>query len=556
MKGKPNLMSRLSRARPGRVGVRRGLVSLAVAAMLATVAACGGGDDEGGASPAPRPEVTGPPQRGGSAVIIQQVEPRSLDPATMVNVGPSTALLGNALYGTLLHFDAASGELVFDMAESLQTEDGGTTWTLTLRPDLKFSDGSPLDAEAVRFNWERAKDPFLAGANFLAARHIATIEVVDPRTIRFTLSQAMPSFVDSIARSCLNWMASPAALDKGEAEFDKDPVGAGPFTLVSWTRNDRIELERNPEYYDPERPYLDALTIRSNNDINQRVNSLKAGEADVILLANQDAAAKLVEAGFPESHHKLNGANAIFLNGGTAPFDDPRAREAFVRAVDVELVNKVAYDGHGTIATTLFQPDDPLYSDVTLGGHDPERAQQLFDELAAEGKPVEFTMVSFPSIEIRSTLEAIQAQLESFENVKVEIEVLDFAGATSRMAQRQFQAIMGGILFEDPELTVADMIGTGGLQNYAAISDPAIDEALAAARTAAADGDVEARRAAYRTVQERMAELNPFLLLTRSDPGVVTARDIYGVEFYGVASLLPDRLWRATSTDAEPAAAG
>src|SRR5262245_39293060 len=137
---------------------RAGRRWLAVAAVLGAVvvAGCGGG---GGA--ATGEAVTGPtgePKSGGSLTLIMPNEATSLDPAQLNNVYTHGSAFGNALYGQLFTNDPVSGELLPGMAESIETTDG-TNYTLKLRAGLTFSDGTPLDAAAVKYNWDRMHDP-------------------------------------------------------------------------------------------------------------------------------------------------------------------------------------------------------------------------------------------------------------------------------------------------------------------------------------------------------------------------------------------------------------
>ncbi|CAI7975041.1 Extracellular solute-binding protein family 5 [Frankia sp. Hr75.2] len=127
------------------------------------------------------------PVAGGEARILTLSDPRTLDPAILGNAYASGALLGNALYGTLMTNDEAD-EVQYSMAESFTTTDNGATFTLKLRPGLVFSDGTPLNAEAVKFNWDRTKDPAVGSAHRSEAAMIQLSEAVDDVTLKATWS--------------------------------------------------------------------------------------------------------------------------------------------------------------------------------------------------------------------------------------------------------------------------------------------------------------------------------------------------------------------------------
>ena len=168
------------------------LLPAALSALLALVlAACGGGSSTSSGGDGEE-TASGTPQRGGSAVLFQLSEPRTLDPAALGNSYAYNAILGHALYGALLTVDSDSGEIRYELAEDLSSSDNGTTWTLKLREGLVFSDDSPLTAEAVRYNWERLKDPAVAGPDIRMAMFVDNITVVDDRTLTFTLSTTSP----------------------------------------------------------------------------------------------------------------------------------------------------------------------------------------------------------------------------------------------------------------------------------------------------------------------------------------------------------------------------
>lgn len=152
--------------------------------------------------------------------------------------------------------------------------DGAVTPT-----DVTFSDGTPLDAEAVKFNWDRLRDPATASGSVGEASQIASTEVLDPTTLQVELAAPNPNYAHSVIVSSMNWIASPNALQQGAAAFDENPIGAGPFTLANWSRQDVIELEKNPTYWDAPRPYLEGLTIRTSADTTQRLNSITTGGA-------------------------------------------------------------------------------------------------------------------------------------------------------------------------------------------------------------------------------------------------------------------------------------
>ncbi|MGV9744357.1 ABC transporter substrate-binding protein [Rhodococcus zopfii] len=508
--------------------------AIGIAALVLT--ACGGGGSAGDGGPTD----AGDPVSGGVARILQTGEPRSLDPAALSNTWAHQPVLGNALYGELMINDVDTTEIGYRMATEFSTTDGGSSFTLKLRPDLKFSDGTPLDAAAVKFNWDRLKDRSLGSTTIRQAVQIAETEVVDPVTLRVVMTSPNPHFAQAVIAGALNWIASPSALEKGQAAFDENPIGAGPFTLVKWTRQDSVELQRNPGYWDAPKPYLDGLVIRTATDTNQRGNSIITGGADLAMETNWETLDKVEAAGFLYEVVPTGGGQMLGMNARRAPFDDVRARRAVSMAVDLDAINTAVYNGAGEIPRTLFEEGSPYFADISLDDYDQDTAQKLFDELAAEGRPVKFTFMSYPTTESRTLGEALQAQLSAYDNVEVNVEVVDYAAATARAGARDFDMVITSAIVQDPDFGLWTAFHSASTGNFTGVDDKELSDALDAGRLATSTED---RAAAYETVQERLAELTPGIWYYRAVPGVSIGKNLHGVEVYTLGSPLPEELW-------------
>ncbi|MGW5382543.1 ABC transporter substrate-binding protein [Nocardia sp. NPDC003963] len=508
------------------------LLVTALITLASLLTACGATNSERSAGDVPVP--------GGTARIIQITEPRSLDPATLGNQWVLNSLLGNALFGTLMIDDPETGALVFTMAESFASHDGGATFELRLRPDLRFSDGNPLDAAAVKFNWDRLADPANGSAYVQEASMVAAAEVVDSTRLRLIMAEPVPNFSGAVYGTALNWIASPAALAAGRQQFDSRPVGAGPFTLSNWARGDAIELAKNPGYWDAPKPFLDALTLRTNADTAQRINTLISGGADLVIETNSASLTEAGAAGFPTDTVPLHGGQTLTMNTRRPPFDDLRARVAVAAAIDLEAINVAVYHGESQVPKTLFAASSPFHTDLPLPQPDRETAQRLFDELAAAGKPVSFTFTSGPTAEIRALAENVQAQLGAFDNVEVAVVVADIAEVVALRRTNDFDMTTSSANFTDPEPALWSAFHRNSRRNLSGIDDVELSRALEDGRTGTT---IEQRTAAYRRVQQRLNALVPVIFQVRNEPSVVSRRNVGGVVQYGYGSLLPEELW-------------
>lgn len=513
---------------------RIGLVSFAAAAALA-LTACSGSDGGGEGSTG----ASGDPVDGGTMRIVQVSDPRSLDPTAMVNASTSQPLVGNSLYGTLVVDDPETGFFKPSMTD-WSTPDGGTTWEVEIQPDIMFSDGTPLDAEAIVYNFKRHQDPANGSTYAAIAQHITKFDVKDPQHLTITLDAPNAWYPHGLTPTSLNWVASPTALAKGRDAFDKAPVGAGPFLLDEWRRGASMTFKRNPDFWTDGKPHLDEFTMTLGVDPAQRVNTLRSGGADLVLGSDVTASADAEAAGLNVVRQVVNGGQTGPMLTSKPPFDDIRAREAFSKAIDPEQVNQAVYDGKATVIDSLFSEGTPFHTDEVLPEYDPDRAQELFDELAAEGKPLDFTLLVSTGGSAPEIAEAIQAQIRSYDNVEMDVETVDAATQIGRVVSGGFQATLSGVSFNDPEAAVFEWYHSGGLFNLSQIKDPTIDETLETGRT---ESEEAARKEGYTAFEKRAKELYLNLWLFRGDTSVYTSDDVGGVSFYGLGSLIPEDLW-------------
>ena len=516
--------------------IRRTLTTVAAACSVLLLAGACGTPASSDASDEP----VGDPVSGGSATMIQVREPVSLDPAALSNNWVGQSLLGNALYGTLMIDNPETLEIEYRMASDFSTTDGGNTFTLELQPGLTFTDGTPLDAQAVHLNWSRIADPDTGSSSFPQASQISATEVVDETTLRVVMANPNPMFAYSITNSTLNWIASPTALEKGKDAFNNAPIGAGPFVLTQWRRQDRMELTRNPDYWDAPRPYLDSITLLNVPDGSQRVNMLASGGADLASETSWTALARAEDAGLGTELAPVGGGQYFAMNTRRAPFDDPRARRAVSMALNLDDINVAAFEGTGDIPETLFPESSPFYKDIPLAEYNPEEAQRLFDELAAEGKPVEFTFLATTLPETKATAEVTQAQLAAYDNVHMNVEAVDFAAFIPRNIARDYEMMISSANVQEPDSTLWNAFHSRSMGNVTGISDPELDAALDAGRVGTTP---EERDAAYEIVQKRLNEVAPGVWYTRAAPAVMTADNIHGIRMYSLGSPLPAEMW-------------
>lgn len=469
---------------------------------------------------------------GGEMTIIAGSDIKSWDPAITSGTfpgGPMDQL--DSVYGFLVYVDL-EGKVQGGMAESL-TSDDAKVWTLKLRPNVKFTDGNPYDAEAVVYNWKRAANPdTLAPAQPFVSSWIDGVKIIDPLTIEITLPTPNRNFGSTVAQSA-PFVASPAALEAaGSDKAAIKPVGAGPFLLESWDQGISLSFKRNPDYWDQPRPYLDTLKFAIIPETNSRISTVVQGGAQMMAGYPYQFGANAEAPGVTTHEIPIPGLYRAYFNQVAGSFTDHRAREAFYHAVDPARLMQ-AYtqvDGYVT-PTNYFTEASPYYqTEYTLPTYDPEKAQELFNELAADGKPFKMKLVTYSNSDLKRLASYLQQVLSAYENVEVELELVDQAMLKPQcQTQVNFDlCVDGGVLVANgAEPIISNLLKTGGVDNWGQYSSEAMDGYLNAANATMDQAQV---KVAYLDVQKVVAEDLPlyifgsetrYLLLRDNTGGIV-----------------------------------
>ncbi len=408
----------------GRAGWRRrSLLALAAALTVATVSA--------GLTTAAVSRVaatpTAKPVSGGTWTMGIQTEVATLDPVRLtIGATSSGGDRGFLVFGSLLTFNNKTGEVMPGLAESVASSDG-QTWTLKLRPNVKFSDGTALDADAVIFNYQRFIDPANAFAGIGSVSQISKMTAINPTTVEFKLAEPNGSF-SAVFTDTAGWMGSPTAIKANPTGWGQKPVGAGPYLLKEWIRDRQYTFVRNPTYFDKPRPYIDTLIFKIIPDSNTQANALTTGEIDAINGALFPAQFKPANddpktfSGPDQS--KLSGAYGVGCNLDRSPCNDIRFREAIALAFDFKIVKEVFLDPaytKNTLQCAPFGPADPNCAKDVKAKYNPTRAKKLIDEMKADGINTDITYTYNPTGTPASHGEFVQQQLAKI-GIKVALQ--------------------------------------------------------------------------------------------------------------------------------------
>ena len=428
------------------------LLLLVVAGVLALAAGCGGDDEGGDASGTTADETTEGGAEGGTLVFAGASDPVVLDGA-LVSDGESIRVI-TQIFETLVALKPGTTEPVPGLAESWEADDAGTTWTFKIREGVTFHDGEPLDAEAVCFNfdrWYNFEGPLQnPGATYYwqvvfggfktfnkesgapEESLYESCEATDETTAVLTLTKPSATFIPALSQQAFS-IASPKALeefnaDEGTTDADgifspsgtfgtEHPIGTGPFEFVSWTRNDRLVLKRNEDYWG-DKAKLDELIIRPIADNAARLQALQSGEIQGYdLVEPQDITTLEGDENLEVIDRPAFNVAYVGFNIAKKPTDDAKVRQAIAYGLDRQAVVDNFYSGRAEVATQFMPPEVVGYADdVTTYEFDPEKAKQILQDAGYElPVPLEFwypTDVSRPYMpDPKRNFEAFAASL-------------------------------------------------------------------------------------------------------------------------------------------------
>lgn len=325
----------------------------------------------------------------------------SLDPAN-VSDGESVMVCTN-IFDNLVTFKPGSVEIRPWVAESWETSEDGKTWTFHIRSGIQFHDGTPLDADAVKFSFDRQMDenhPARKSGDVFGSFHnvfgaLQTVEVVDPLTVRFTLNQPFAPFLSTLAIYCVAIVA-PSGFENGN-DFGRNPIGSGPFRFVDWKKDEYIKLKANADHF-AGKPSVSMLIFKPIKVAQTRLKELESGS--IHGMDNPD----LVDVRRLRDSKDMNvlsapGINVCYLamNTQRKPYTDKRVRQALAFAIDKSRLIRAAYAGIGKPAVSMCP--ETMKGHLAIEDRKPDiaKAKQL---LADAGYPNGFdTVLWYPVIQ-------------------------------------------------------------------------------------------------------------------------------------------------------------
>lgn len=524
--------------RPVRSQAWRVILGLTAAfAVLAGAAGCTDSPPSGGATENPEPEP-GAPRNGGNLVVGLADDSTNWNPAASV-WSPSEFEVGRAIYDRLAVY-GDSHELLPELARSIEHDDDFTEWTITLRENVVFHDGSPLDSAVLKANLEAEQLSPVAGPLMVPVK---SIYVTGPLTVRISMKSPWSTFPHLLTTQA-GFVASPATLSS--AEGAAHPVGTGPFAFSAATPGQSVDVVKNSSYWRDGLPRLDGVSFRVITDGAARTEALATKRVDMVLADDPTTIRDLRELSETGDTHLLLDRDAeapkltFVFNTARPPFLDPVARNAVVSATDRTAMTAAGYDGVLVPANGPISDQSVWFIDQAFPSRDLEQARKDVERyIEIYGEPMVFTL-KVPNQPVFLRFAALWQQQLREAGIVMTIQLMDEPVIRAATAVGDFEAAMLPMFGEwHPDSYYAALhqsqmtpIGAPG-PNYPRFGNLDIDEALDDAR---ATGDLATQVDAYRKVQNQLANGSAYLFLLRLPQAIAAQPDVEDLTVWTTAS--------------------
>ncbi len=406
-------------------------------------------------------------------------------------------------------------EIIPQLATAWQVSEDGMSVTMQLREGVVFHDGTPFNAEAVAANIERSKT-LDESRRKSELSSITTTEVTGEYEIKLNLKGPDATLLAQLADRA-GMMMSPTAAAAAGVDFGLNPVCSGPFSFEERVAQDKIVLKRFPDYWNADKIAFDSVTFLPIPDTTVRLANLQSGDIDMLeRLAATDLAQANADANIAVADAVSLGYQGITFNlnngeKGDNPWgNDARLRQAFSYAIDRNAINQVVFEGAFAAGNQPYPPTSPWYdADYPVPGRDVAKAKEL---LAEAGYPDGLELeVQVPNTTVPLQLMQVVQARAAEAGIDVKIVSKEFATLLADQSAGDYTASQIGWSGRvDPDGNIHQFMTTNGGLNDSKYSNPAVDEALNAARVAAS---TEARKASYDAARDVLVEESPIVYL-------------------------------------------
>jgi peptide/nickel transport system substrate-binding protein len=535
----------------------RKLLALLLAGVLsaaAVVTAGCGGDAK------PAPDAATGPQRGGQVVIGTTSDIGGINPVILPGVVITSEVI-RQLFLPLVEEQPDFQTLKPRLAASWEFSDDHRQLTFHLRPDVLWSDGTPVTADDVAFTYQAWVSPETAFEGAYALEGVERVEVLDATTVRFDFTEPYSTQLLDVAAGAVilpkhAWGALPFSEWRTQADWFLDHlVTNGPFRLASWTPQQEVVLERNPFYYDKPLPYLDRVVVRVVPEQTNQLTQLLNGQLDYVLQLSPDDVPQ-VEAN-PDTRmisYWTRGYNGLGWNLARPPFDDVRVRRALTLGIDRSTLVESIWGPYGRVLATPIPPDVwAHHPDISPLPYDPDAARRLLDEAGwvdgngdgvreKDGRPFSIRLLTNAgNLQREDALVLIQQQLARV-GVEAQPEILEINSLVEKAYAGDFDGLLMGWTLPttfDFRFAFHSSEAEGG-NNFIGYRNPEMDELLTAIR---AQPSIEDTGPLLARLQTMLHEEQPYTFLWQSKRLVGVRNRVHDVRPNHLHNLFNLRQW-------------
>ena len=532
---------------------RTRLAALLAAGALAVTGCSDSSDEPGDSSELSKADIfttglvnqsdSGEPTQGGILTVSEYGEIRTLNPAQAYASGTVGGSALAAVYDALMVYNYEDRAWEPKLAESLTTEDD-VTWTLKLREGVKFSDGTPYNADAVIGSMKYYMSLYGFQSTTMLANQTKMTKV-DDLTVKFVNAGPWATFPAMLAGGPGMIMAPAAYKNAAQDPTKFKPIGAGAFEFEKYTPAEELVLKARKDYWDGA-PHLDKLRFVWIQGDEPMVESLKSGEVDAAFIRNPKTVESARREGMGGMMFVVGGGSQIAINTREGrPGNDVRVRQALQLAFDNDAYAERAWEGAGMPSKSLFAETSPWATDVEFPEVDRDKASELVEEAKADGFDGKISYIYNANPTSEAAAVQVEAQLEAV-GFEVELDAVDnIADITKRLyMDHDFDLGISAANIGDPDpyASIFEVYSTRGSTNVSGYMDPKLDELLDELRAHA--DDPEAAKDSLTGIEEIIRDEVPVIGLGPTGNFMTWSDSVHGIVPTVQEMVHYDKAWK------------
>jgi len=471
-------------------------------------------------------------------VLVTALQWPSLDPALNTQAA-ADATLNDAVFGGLFQFATAgkATQVIPDEATSYKVLNGGMTFEVILRHGLKFSNGDPMNAAAVVTSIDRDLLPAnacICAPNFTA---VSSVAASGQYTVVLNLSHPFPPLIYSFDNTAPNWTADAAALaQESVAAFGQDPIGAGPFEIVSNQASATLTLQANPHYWLAGHPLVKNLTFESIGSDQSAYESLTTGQSQIAVGISTVPLVQQAKAGGPVKvlTAPATGYNFVEMNNQVAPFNNILAREAIMYATDPGALTKSLYGNLFKVVESATAPGETIYLPKipNYRTYDVNKAKALVAQLGG----LTVTLGGLTNTQYWETEQEALASQWGAAGITVHIQINSLQNYLQELGSNNWQALDTNWAAIDPALGLPSHFSSTA--PLSGVKDPIVDSLMVQGAATVKYGN---RVAIYTRLFEQMTNNADVAFLYSKPAFTMYTRSVHG------EALIPEGAWESVS---------